>query len=127
MTQPGTLYEAIGGEAVVRKIVESLYTHIAQDERLIPIFPKDFTFTKQKQFWFLSQFFGGPSLYFENRGHPMLRRRHLEFEITPERKVAWLECMDKALDEANVEEPYRSAIFERLALTAEHMVNTDES
>src|SRR5699024_853767 len=98
----------------------------AQDSRLTPIFPEDFTFTIQKQQWFLTQFFGGPHDYLENRGHPMLRRRHLEFEITPERKVAWLECMDKALDEADVEEPYRSAIFERLTLTAEHMVNSED-
>lgn len=124
MTEHGTLYDAIGGAKTVHHIVESLYDHIAKDKRLIPIFPKDFTFTKQKQYWFLTQFFGGPNLYLENRGHPMLRRRHLEFEITDERKVAWLECMDKALDEANVEEPYRSVIFERLTMTAEHMVNS---
>ena len=50
---------------------------------------------------------------------------YLPFEITFERRNAWLECMDKALDEAAIEEPYRSAIFERLSLTATHMINTD--
>src|SRR5690606_42087653 len=67
--------------------------------------------------FFLTQFFGGPNLYLEERGHPMLKRRHMEFEITPERKAAWLECMNKALHEAEIEEPYRSAIFERLTIT----------
>jgi len=124
-TKPGTIYKAIGGQLAVDKIVESLYKHVAKHEALIPIFPTDLTETAHKQRLFLTQFFGGPSLYLQERGHPMLKRRHLPFEITFERRNAWLECMDKALDEAAIEEPYRSAIFERLSLTATHMINTD--
>lgn len=122
----GTIYEAIGGEAVVEQIVNSLYKHVAQHEALIPIFPEDLTETAYKQRLFLTQFFGGPNLYIQKIGHPMLKRRHLPFEITFERRNAWLECMDKALDEADVEEPYRTAIFDRLSLTATHMINTEE-
>jgi|SRR5690625_607229 len=126
MTKPGTIYEAIGGQEPVDKIVESLYKFIGNDPRLTPIFPEDLTESAKKQRWFLTQFFGGPNLYLKNRGHPMLKRRHMEFEITPKRKNAWLECMDKALHEASIEEPYRSAIFERLSITAQHMINTPE-
>lgn len=125
MTKPGTIYEAIGGQNAVDKITSSLYKHIGKHEKLLPIFPSDLTESERKQRLFLTQFFGGPSLYLEERGHPMLRRRHMEFEITHERKVAWLECMNKALEEAAIEEPYRSAIFQRLTMTAEHMVNSD--
>lgn len=124
--KPGTIYEAIGGQSAVDQIVELLYKHVAQHEALIPIFPEDLTETAYKQRLFLTQFFGGPSLYLQERGHPMLKRRHLPFEITFERRNAWLECMDKALDEAGIEEPYRSAIFERLSLTATHMINKEE-
>ena len=56
----------------------------------------------------------------------MMRRRHLPFEITPTRRNAWLECMQLALSEANIDEPYRTAIFKKLSLTANHMMNTPE-
>ncbi|MFC4559333.1 globin [Virgibacillus kekensis] len=124
MTRPGTIYEAIGGFDTIDKIVTEFYKRVGNHPTLTPIFPDDLTWTAQKQSWFLTQFFGGPQLYNENRGHPMLRRRHLPFEITPERKDAWLECMDAALEEAEIEEPYRTAIFEKLTMTAHHMMNT---
>lgn len=126
MSKPGTIYEAIGGQEAVDRIIDSLYKHIGQHPDLIPIFPDDLTESARKQRLFLTQLFGGPKLYLEERGHPMLKRRHMEFVITPTRRDAWLACMDKALEEANIEEPYRSAIFERLTMTAHHMMNTEE-
>ena len=93
---------------------------------MIPIFPEDLTETARKQRLFLTQFFGGPQLYNEDRGHPMLRRRHLPFVITTERRNAWLDCMEEALIEAKIEEPYRTAIFKKLTMTANHMMNTPE-
>jgi hemoglobin len=127
MQVPGTMYEAIGGRDTIEVLVESFYEHVGQHPELSPIFPDDLTETARKQKQFLTQFFGGPALYTEEHGHPMLRARHLPFEITPSRKDAWLECMDLALDEAAIDEPYRSAIFERLTLTAQHMMNTPEN
>src|SRR5690625_2154495 len=126
MAQPGTIFEAIGGQQAVDKIIDSLYKHMGNHEKLIPIFPEDLQESARKQRLFLTQFFGGPPLYLEERGHPMLKRRHLEFEITPERRDAWLDCMDKALHEAEIEEPYLTAILERLTMTADHMFNTME-
>lgn len=122
----GTIYEAIGGYETIDRIVTAFYKRVAKHPDLIPIFPDDLSEVAQKQRWFLTQFFGGPRLYEENRGHPMLRRRHLPFPITPTRRDAWLSCMKKALEEAQVEEPYRTVIFEKLTLTANHMMNTPE-
>lgn len=124
MDIPGTIYEAIGGQATVDRLVEAHYKYIGQHADLIPIFPEDLTESARKQRLFLTQFFGGPQLYLEERGHPMLRRRHLPFEITPVRRDAWLECFEKALDDAAVEEPYRTAILQRISMTAQHMMNT---
>lgn len=124
MTIPGTIFEAIGGQDTVDKLVTAHYKHIGKHAKLIPIFPDDLTESARKQRLFLTQFFGGPPIYLEERGHPMLRRRHLPFEISPERKDAWLECFELALDEADIKEPYRSAIFKRISMTAEHMINT---
>lgn len=126
MSIPGTMFEAIGGYEPIDRIIHSLYKHIGKHPDLIPIFPDDLQESARKQRLFLIQFFGGPPVYLEDRGHPMLRRRHLEFEITPTRKKAWLSCMKKALEEAEIEEPYQTAIFERLSKVAEHMVNTPE-
>lgn len=126
MTVPGTIFEGIGGFEPIDRIIAGLYKRIGKHPDLIPIFPDDLEESARKQRLFLVQFFGGPQLYLEDRGHPMLRRRHLEFEITPKRKDAWLKCMNAALEEAEIEEPYRSAIFKRLSKTGEHMVNTSE-
>ncbi|MFD1017872.1 globin domain-containing protein [Thalassobacillus hwangdonensis] len=126
MEYSGTMYEAIGGRDTVEVLVDAFYQHVGKHPALIPIFPSDLTETARKQKQFLTQFFGGPALYTEEHGHPMLRARHLPFEITPTRKDAWLSCMEKALDEAAIDEPYRSAILERLTMTAQHMMNTPE-
>ncbi len=124
MTKPGTMFEAIGGFDSIDKLVTNFYKRLGNHPKLIPIFPDDLTETARKQRMFLTQFFGGPRLYSEERGNPMLRRRHLPFEITPDRKDAWLECMNTALEDAEIEEPYKTAIFEKLTMTAHHMMNT---
>jgi hemoglobin len=123
----GTIYEAIGGFETIDRLVTHFYKRVGKHPKLIPIFPEDLTETARKQRLFLTQFLGGPRLYTEERGHPMMRRRHLPFEITPSRRDAWLECMEQALEEAKIDEPYRSAIFEKLTMTANHMMNTPES
>lgn len=126
MTRPGTMFEAIGGFDTIDKLVNAFYKRVGARPELIEIFPDDLTETARKQRLFLTQFFGGPMIYSEERGNPMMRRRHLPFEITPTRRNAWLECMNEALNEAEIEEPYRTAIFEKLTMTANHMMNTPE-
>ncbi|MFA1818933.1 globin [Virgibacillus oceani] len=125
-TTPGTIYEAIGGAATIDRLVTAFYKRVGKHPKLTPIFPEDLTETARKQRLFLTQFFGGPKLFSEERGHPMMRRRHLPFEITPPRRDAWLECMKQALEEAEIEEPMRTAIFKKLTMTANHMMNTPE-
>ncbi|MGY0694249.1 globin domain-containing protein [Virgibacillus sp. FSP13] len=126
MNQTGTIYEAIGGFDTIDRLVTAFYKRVGKHPKLVPIFPEDLTETARKQRLFLTQFFGGPRIYSEERGNPMMRRRHLPFKITPSRKDAWLECMHAALGEAEIEEPYRTAIFEKLTMTAHHMMNTPE-
>ncbi|MDX8045799.1 globin [Gracilibacillus sp. S3-1-1] len=122
----GSIYEAIGGQDKIDELVEAFYARVSKHPDLIPIFPDDFTEVARKQKQFLTQFFGGPPLYIEEHGHPMMRKRHLRFPITPTRRDAWLACMAGALEEAKIEEPIRSAMFDRLTLTANHMMNTPD-
>jgi hemoglobin len=119
-----TPYEAIGGHETVKKLVDSFYNKVAIDPILKDIFPEDLTETKRKQYQFLTQFLGGEPLFSMEHGHPMLRARHMPFSITPDRADAWLACMKQAMDDIDLEEPWRSDIFNRLTYTAQHMINT---
>ncbi len=121
-----TPFEAIGGQEMVEKLVEAFYPRVQAHPELAPIFPDDLTETKRKQKQFLSQFLGGPPLYAEEHGHPMLRARHMPFPITRHRAEAWLSCMREAMDEVNLESPYKEQIYSRLTMTAYHMVNNPE-
>jgi hemoglobin len=127
MDEPVTLYDKIGGEKTVRALVEAFYPRVQRHPLLKPLFPVDIRPVMEKQFLFLTQFLGGPPLYTERYGHPMLRARHLPFPITPSRARAWLECMSQALDEAGVSGEEREAIWGRLVIAAHHMVNTPEN
>lgn len=118
-----TAYDLLG-EETLSQLVNRFYKLVSEHPDLIAIFPEDLTETARKQKQFLTQFFGGPSLYTEEHGHPMLRKRHMPFLITPHRGEAWLSCMAQALVDTNIEEPLRTAIFERLSYTAKHMINS---
>lgn len=119
-------YEAIGGAETVAKLVEAFYKRVAKHPELKPIFPDDLGPVAQKQFAFLTQFFGGPPLFSQEYGPPRLRMRHLPHPITPRQAEAWLECMAEALDEAGITGPVREFLWQRLSQTAFHMVNTAE-
>ncbi|RSK26495.1 globin [Bacillus sp. HMF5848] len=114
------------GEEKLHTLVDLFYKRVAQHPELAPIFPDDLTETARKQKQFLTQYLGGPNLYSMEHGHPMLRARHLPFEITPTRAKAWLACMDFAMDEVELDEPMRTEFYQRLVLTAQHMINTPE-
>lgn len=123
---PSTVFEAIGGEEKIRELVEAFYRRVAEDPVLRPLFPDDFSEVREKQRRFLTQFFGGPPLYTEVHGHPMLRMRHMRFRITPRHAEHWLACMRGAMEEVGIDAPVRDFMLERLTLTAYHMVNAEE-
>ncbi|WP_296977796.1 globin [Thermobacillus sp. ZCTH02-B1] len=120
----GTLYEAIGGAPMIRRIVEAFYPKVKEHPLLAPLFPEDIRPVMEKQYMFLTQFFGGPPLYSDVYGHPMMRARHLKFPITPKRADAWLDCMRRALDEAGLSPELAALVLDRLSGPAHHFVNT---
>ena len=120
-----TPYDAIGKEQL-SELIDTFYENVSSHPMLAPIFPNDLTETARKQKQFLTQFLGGPPLYTEEHGHPMLRARHLAFEVTPVRAKAWLSCMEKAMDAIQLDIPLRDYLLNRLTLTAEHMINTND-
>ncbi|WP_096199063.1 globin domain-containing protein [Bacillus sp. FJAT-45350] len=117
-----TPYQALG-EKKLGELVDEFYSLVSKHPDLAPIFPDDLTETARKQKQFLTQFLGGPQLYSDEHGHPMLRARHMPFKITTKRASAWLSCMKEAMDEVGLEGPLREYIYNRLTFTAHHMVN----
>ena len=117
-------YEELGAEKL-SELMHAFYARVAQHPALKPIFPEDLTETIRKQIQFQTQYLGGPNLYTDEHGHPMMRARHMHFKITPDRAQAWLECMMEAMDEVGLEGKFREVYFKRLVLTAQHMVNAE--
>jgi len=120
-----SLYELLGGEEGIRRLVDAFYPKVQQDPLIGPLFPENIDPVKEKQYMFLSQFFGGPSLFSDEHGHPMMRARHMPFPITHEKADAWLACMNAALLEIGVEDELRLFVIERLSGPAHHFVNTN--
>lgn len=118
-----TPYDIIGKEALY-DMIDYFYTLVEKDERLNHLFPGDFAETSRKQKQFLTQFLGGPNIYTEEHGHPMLRKRHMDFTITEFERDAWLENMQTAINRAAFPQGVGDYLFERLRLTANHMVNS---
>ena len=124
MADYATIYDAIGGAPVIREIVEKFYPKVQDHPLLAPLFPDDILPVMDKQYLFLTQFLGGPSLYSDEYGHPMMRARHMPFPITPERAEAWLDCMARALSQTDIPEPMQKLVLERLSGPAHHFINT---
>ncbi|MFD2369458.1 globin [Brevibacillus sp. GCM10020057] len=118
-----TPYEQIGGAETLARLVDIFYNHVKRHPDLAPLFPEDLTPVKERQYQFLTQFLGGPTLYSDIHGHPMLRARHMRFPIGTAQATAWLACMDKAMTQAGITGDIREQIFDRLRLTAHHMIN----
>jgi len=121
--KPETLFDLMGGAPTVRQIVEEFYPRVEAHPDLKGLFPADIRPVMEKQYLFLTQFFGGPPLYNQVHGHPMLRARHLPFEIDQNRARAWLQCMAQALSQVDLLPEVRDQVWQRLSHTAAHMIN----
>ena len=120
-----TPFEVVG-EQILQRIIDIFYGLVAKDPDLAPIFPNDLSEVARKQKQFLTQYLGGPALYTEEHGHPMMRARHSPFPITPTRAKAWLSCMGQAMNTVELEGTVREDFYSRLVMTAQYMINTPD-
>lgn len=119
-----TPYDEIGGSEGVRALVEAFYDRVAAESpSLRAMHPHDDWGSRQKLYEFLSGWMGGPQLYTERHGHPMLRMRHAPFPIDEAASREWLRCMGLAMDDVGTEGELRIFLEQRFAETAEHMRN----
>jgi hemoglobin len=121
-----TPYALLGGDAAVRALVERFYDLMDLEPRyteLRALHAPDLAHARQKLTLFLSGWLGGPSLYIERYGHPMLRARHLPFPIGIRERDQWLACMEQAMVEQGVEEDLRRQLKQAFFQTADWMRN----
>lgn len=119
-----TVFEAIGGDEVVRNLVDALYDTIeAESPKLRAMLPASTRVSRQKLYEFLSGWMGGPPLYWERRGHPALRMRHVPFSIDSDAADQWAACMRKAIDITEIDEPAATWLGEELDQIAQMLRN----
>ena len=121
-----TLFEIIGGEARLRELVDRFYDLMDLEPRfadLRAMHPPSLDGSRDKLFWFLSGWMGGPDLFIERFGHPRLRARHLPFAVGSSERDQWLRCMAWAMQDVGIEESLRLRLMESFYQTADWMRN----
>jgi hemoglobin len=121
-----TPFELLGGELGVRALVDRFYDLMAMDERfagILALHPTPLDDSRDKLFWFLCGWMGGPDLYIERFGHPRLRARHLPYPIASIERDQWLLCMAEAMADCDVPDPLLDRLLQSFASTADWMRN----
>ncbi|WP_416210846.1 globin [Frankia sp. Cr2] len=122
-----TFYDAVGGEKTFHRLVAHFYAGVAEDPLLRPLYPEeDLSAAQERLQMFLVQYWGGPSTYSEQRGHPRLRLRHAPFAIGPAQRDAWLIRMRAAVDELDLSPEYSQPLWDYLTMAANSLVNHPE-
>src|SRR5712692_7063850 len=118
-----TVYELAGGMAAFVRLADSFYDRVAEDPLLRPLFPTDFAAPKERLALFLAQYFGGPTTYSDQRGHPRLRMRHLPFRIGQPERDAWLKQMTAAVESLDLAPGVRKALLDYFETASTAMIN----
>ncbi len=124
-----TFYDALGGEAVLRRLVHRFYEVMDTDPRAAGIralHQPDLAEAEEKLFRFLCGWTGGPPLYVEKYGHPMLRARHLPFPIGEAERDQWMYCMVRAMHDLGIRENLTRQFAGALWGVADFMRNRPE-
>ena len=121
-----TPYALLGGDAGVRGLVDRFYDlmdEVPEYHGIRKLHPQDLSTSREKLYLFLSGWLGGPPLYVEKYGHPMLRARHLPFAIGTIERDQWLACMFRAMDDCQVPSDLRLQLDQSFTTTADWMRN----
>jgi hemoglobin len=121
-------YDFIGGESAIQSLVDRFYFYmdiLPEAQGIRAMHQTDLATAKDKLFKFLSGWLGGPNLYIEEFGHPMLRMRHFPFKIGESERDQWMLCMNKALAEISMDPRLHTNIQTALQQLATHMINQE--
>ena len=117
-------FDRWGGESFFVALVDRFYDRVATDPVLRPMYPDDLAEPRRHLALFLSQYWGGPPVYSDERGHPRLRMRHARFAVTPVAAEAWLGHMTAAVDAADLPFDDRQELLDYLTMAARSLINT---
>ena len=120
---PGTMYNRVGGQPFFTELVDKFYKFVESDELLRPMYPEDLNPGKSNLAGFLSQYWGGPTNYSNERGHPRLRMRHSGFLIGKPERDAWIKHMRSALGSMQIRYDDFQVIMGYFENTATLMMN----
>jgi hemoglobin len=119
-----SFYAAVGGEETFRRLVDAFYAGVAGDPALRAIYPEDDLGPAAERLrMFLIQYWGGPSTYSQQRGHPRLRMRHAPFAINAAARDAWLRHMRAALDSLELAPEHDATLWRYLQAAADSLRN----
>jgi hemoglobin len=120
-----TYFEAFGGHETFARLVERFYAGVATDELLRPMYPEeDLGPAAERLRLFLEQYWGGPTTYSDERGHPRLRMRHGPYSVTPAARDRWLLHMRAAVDSLDLPPAHAAMLWDYLERAAWSMVNS---
>ncbi len=119
------LYDRVGGLDFFVRLVDAFYDGVVTDEVLWPLYPDqaDLEGAKHRLTLFLAQYWGGPTTYMDERGHPKLRLRHMPFHVGPLERDRWLVHMAAAVESTTSDEAIRSELMAYFVPAAEHLRN----
>lgn len=123
---PVSPFEALGGEPGVRALVDTFYDLMSLEAAYAPLralHASDLSSARDKLFWYLCGWLGGPAHYEQRFGHPRLRARHMPYAIGSQVRDQWLACMAQALDTQGVSAPVRATLWPALEKLADWMRN----
>jgi len=129
MDQPSderTLHERVGGLPAFIELVDRFYDRVEADPVLRPVYPDDLGPGKTALAEFFSQYWGGPPVYSQTRGHPRLRRRHNAFTVTPQGAQRWIANMTDAIRSMGWPDDIESAFVGYVVTFAPQMINAHE-
>jgi hemoglobin len=125
MTDELTLYDAAGGVSFFERLVDAFYSGVASDEVLLPLYPEapDLSGARHRLTLFLAQYWGGPTTYNDERGHPRLRMRHMPFTVGPLQRDHWLAHMGAAVAQCAPTQAIAERLMAYFVPAAEQMRN----
>jgi hemoglobin len=123
-----SLYDEVGGAPTFEALVHAFYEGVAGDPPLRALYPEaDLAPAERRLRMFLTQYFGGPSTYSEERGHPRLRMRHAPYPVTVDMRDRWMRHMLDALETLELPEEQAEQMRDYFLRAAHMLVNTDDS
>ena len=128
MSDEVSLYQEVGGSDFFVELVNKFYEGVINDEVIISLYPErtDLVGAKERLSLFLMQYWGGPTTYSDERGHPRLRQRHFPFAIGERERDHWLMHMQGAIDAMPTSDSVRTRLSEYMINAAQHLVNTGQ-